>query len=313
MTQSQPTQKVIQQIVNTSNVQQQIVVGGQRIILSPGQTIVTQRNVPQSQALQMVQQQIQTQQQQQQQHIVQPQQQFVVQSNQIVQSSPNTQTKLVKQLVVQQHSQPTTEEKAQISTADVNESGTQQVLVPNSTLAQQLAQGKLQVATVNGQQVIVKPLGNNQAQIVAHIKHQGDGNAHIVTSNSATAVAQASPQTSPVKQQALPSQSPQQVVVQQQMPQQPTTNFECGVSSITQQPVVSQNVQGQVQQQPLSVEESLLQNQPPGTVIKCVTAQVLQTEHGPRIVLQGLVGNDFTAQQLQLVQTQVKQQLMKGE
>ncbi|XP_037722517.1 nucleosome-remodeling factor subunit NURF301 isoform X3 [Drosophila subpulchrella] len=314
MTQSQPTQKVIQQIVNTSNVQQQIVVGGQRIILSPGQTIVTQRNVPQSQALQMVQQQIQTQQQQQQQqHIVQPQQQFVVQSNQIVQSSPNTQTKLVKQLVVQQHSQPTTEEKAQISTADVNESGTQQVLVPNSTLAQQLAQGKLQVATVNGQQVIVKPLGNNQAQIVAHIKHQGDGNAHIVTSNSASAVSQASPQTSPVKQQALPSQSPQQVVVQQQMPQQSTTNFESGVSSITQQPVVSQNVQGQVQQQPLSVEESLLQNQPPGTVIKCVTAQVLQTEHGPRIVLQGLVGNDFTAQQLQLVQTQVKQQLMKAQ
>ncbi|XP_050741914.1 nucleosome-remodeling factor subunit NURF301 isoform X2 [Drosophila biarmipes] len=314
MNQSQPTQKVIQQIVNTSNVQQQIVVGGQRIILSPGQTIVTQRNVPQSQALQMVQQQIQTQQQQQQQqHIVQPQQQFVVQSNQIVQSSPSTQTKLVKQLVVQQHSQPTTEEKAQISTADGDETSTQQVLVPNSTLAQQLAQGKLQVATVNGQQVIVKPLGNNQAQIVAHIKHQGDGNAHIVTSNSANALAQASPQTSPVKQQALPSQSPQQVVVQHQVPQQSTTNFESGVSSITQQPVVAQSVQGQVQQQPLSVEESLLQNQPPGTVIKCVTAQVLQTEHGPRIVLQGLVGNDFTAQQLQLVQTQVKQQLMKAQ
>ncbi|XP_017127520.1 nucleosome-remodeling factor subunit NURF301 isoform X2 [Drosophila elegans] len=305
---SQPTQKVIQQIVNTSNVQQQIVVGGQRIILSPGQTIVTQRNVPQSQALQMVQQQIQTQQQQQQQHVAQPQQQFVVQSNQIVQSSPSTQTKLVKQLVVQQQSQPAIEEKAQITTVDVNESGTQQVLVPNSTLAQQLAQGKLQVATVNGQQVIVKPLGNNQAQIVAHIKHQGDGNAHIVTNNSVAAMAQASPQSSPVKQQALQSQSPQAVVVQQQqIPQQSTTNYD---NSITQQPVVAQ---GQAQQQPLSVEESLLQNQPPGTVIKCVTAQVLQTEHGPRIVLQGLVGNDFTAQQLQLVQTQVKQQLMKAQ
>ncbi|EDW92692.2 uncharacterized protein Dyak_GE21036, isoform E [Drosophila yakuba] len=310
---NQPTQKVIQQIVNTSNVQQQIVVGGQRIILSPGQTIVTQRNVPQSQALQMVQQQIQTQQQQQQHHVVQPQQQFVVQSNQIVQSSPSAQTKLVKQLVVQQQSQPTIEEKAQITTTDGNETGTQQVLVPNSTLAQQLAQGKLQVATVNGQQVIVKPLGNNQAQIVAHIKHQGDGNAHIVTSNSATAVPQASPQTSPVKQQALPSQSPQQVVVQQQQIQQSPTNFETGVTPISQQPVVTQAVQAPAQQQPLSVEESLLQNQPPGTVIKCVTAQVLQTEHGPRIVLQGLVGNDFTAQQLQLVQTQVKQQLMKAQ
>jgi len=84
-----------------------------------------------------------------------------------------------------------------------------------------------------------------------------------------------------------------------------------------QQHIVQQVVQQtqpapQQQQQQLSVEESLLQNQPPGTVIKCVTAQVLQTEHGPRIVLQGLVGNDFTAQQLQLVQTQVKQQLMKG-
>ncbi|XP_016975852.1 nucleosome-remodeling factor subunit NURF301 isoform X2 [Drosophila rhopaloa] len=306
---SQPTQKVIQQIVNTSNVQQQIVVGGQRIILSPGQTIVTQRNVPQSQALQMVQQQIQTQQQQQ--HIVQPQQQFVVQSNQIVQSSPSTQTKLVKQLVVQQQSQQTIEEKAQITPTDGIESGTQQVLVPNSTLAQQLAQGKLQVATVNGQQVIVKPLGNNQAQIVAHIKHQGDGNAHIVTNNSITAVPQASPQSSPVKQQGLP---PQPVVIQQQqISQQSTTNYESGVSSITQQPVVAQTVQGQAQQHSLSVEESLLQNQPPGTVIKCVTAQVLQTEHGPRIVLQGLVGNDFTAQQLQLVQTQVKQQLMKAQ
>ncbi|XP_070141359.1 nucleosome-remodeling factor subunit NURF301 isoform X2 [Drosophila kikkawai] len=304
---SQPTQKVIQQIVNTSNVQQQIVVGGQRIILSPGQTIVTQRNVPQSQALQMVQQQIQTQQQQQQQQqLVQPQQQqFVVQTNQVLQSSPSTQPKLVKQLVVQQP----VEEKTQTNTAESSESGIQQVLVPNSTLAQQLAQGKLQVATVNGQQVIVKPLGNNQAQIVAHVKHQGDGNAHIVTNNSSTAVAQASPQSSPVKQQqqqALPTQSPQQVVVQQQ---QSTSSYESLAPQQQQQPVVTQTVQGQ----PMSVEESLLQNQPPGTVIKCVTAQVLQTEHGPRIVLQGLVGNDFTAQQLQLVQTQVKQQLMKAQ
>ncbi|EDW49898.1 GM14290 [Drosophila sechellia] len=311
LVQSQPIQQSPQQISMT---QQQIVVGGQRLILSPGQTIVTQRNVPQSQALQMVQQQNQTQQQQQQHHVVQPQQQFVFNQNQIVQSSPVHKTKLVKQLVVQQQSQQTIEEKTQISTTDSNETGTQQVLVPNSTLAQQLAQGKLQVATVNGQQVIVKPLGNNQAQIVAHIKHQGDGNAHIVTSNSATAVPQANPQNSPVKQQALPPQSPQQVVVQQQqIHQQSPTNFESGVTPITQQPVLTQTVQAPAQQQALSVEESLLQNQPPGTVIKCVTAQVLQTEHGPRIVLQGLVGNDFTAQQLQLVQTQVKQQLMKAQ
>ncbi|XP_070135859.1 nucleosome-remodeling factor subunit NURF301 isoform X3 [Drosophila bipectinata] len=300
---SQPVQQSPQQQTQQISVNQ-IVLGGQRIILSPGQTIVTQRNVPQSQALQMVQQQIQTQQQQQ---VAQPQQQFVVQTNQVV-SSPSTQTKLVKQLVVQQQPvQAAVEEKAQVnSSGEAGETAMQQVLVPNSTLAQQLAQGKLQVATVNGQQVIVKPLGNNQAQIVAHIKHQGDGNAHIVTNNAAP---QASPQSSPVKQQqTLTAQSPQQQVViqQQQIAQPAATNFDCGSSS-----VVAQAVTGQTPA--MSVEESLLQNQPPGTVIKCVTAQVLQTEHGPRIVLQGLVGNDFTAQQLQLVQTQVKQQLMKAQ
>jgi len=60
-------------------------------------------------------------------------------------------------------------------------------------------------------------------------------------------------------------------------------------------------------------EKILLANQPPGTVIKCITAQVIQSQtHGNKIVLQGLQGNDFTPQQLQLVQQQVKQQLLKG-
>lgn len=59
-------------------------------------------------------------------------------------------------------------------------------------------------------------------------------------------------------------------------------------------------------------EAALLVNQPPGTVIKAITAQVIQTPQGPRIVLQGLTGSDFTQQQLALVQQQVKQQLLKG-
>lgn len=62
---------------------------------------------------------------------------------------------------------------------------------------------------------------------------------------------------------------------------------------------------------PGSVEASLLAGQPPGTVIKCVTAQIQMTE-GPRIVLQGLQGAEFTSQQLAMVQQQVKQQLLKG-
>lgn len=60
-----------------------------------------------------------------------------------------------------------------------------------------------------------------------------------------------------------------------------------------------------------SIEASLLAGQPPGTVIKCVTAQIQMTE-GPRIVLQGLQGAEFTSQQLAMVQQQVKQQLLKG-
>lgn len=63
---------------------------------------------------------------------------------------------------------------------------------------------------------------------------------------------------------------------------------------------------------PGSIEASLLAGQPPGTVIKCVTAQVISTAEGPRIVLQGLQGSEFTPQQLNMVQQQVKQQLLKG-
>lgn len=60
-------------------------------------------------------------------------------------------------------------------------------------------------------------------------------------------------------------------------------------------------------------EQALLAGHPPGTVVKCVTAQVMQTPSGPRIVLQGLQGSDISPQQSQVLQQQVKQQLMKGE
>lgn len=39
----------------------------------------------------------------------------------------------------------------------------------NPNLAQQLASGKVQVATVNGQQVLIRPTGNNQAQVIAQL------------------------------------------------------------------------------------------------------------------------------------------------
>lgn len=63
---SQPQQKVIQQqeYVNPTNQQQQIILGGQRIVLNPGQRIqvtqqpsqVVQQIVQPSQAIQQIQQ-----------------------------------------------------------------------------------------------------------------------------------------------------------------------------------------------------------------------------------------------------------------
>ncbi|XP_065360570.1 nucleosome-remodeling factor subunit NURF301 isoform X2 [Calliphora vicina] len=308
--QQQQPQKVIQTIVNTSNVQQQIVVGGQRIILSPGQTILTQRSIPaQNASLQVVQSpttgQINTLQKTSapqtssstvQQNIQSSKvlKQFVIQPQQTQQTTNSIDAQ--NNLNVIKPQQNITHTPAIDASTPHTANNQQQIIVQNSTLAQQLAQGKLQVATINGQQVIIKPLGNNQAQIVAHIKTQSDGNAHIVTN---TPVEQ---QTSPTKTTAPVAQ----VGISQTMQGTPQP----------QQHQVIAPQQQQIQQQsnqPMSIEESLLQGQPPGTVIKCVTAQVIQTEQGPRIVLQGLVGNDFTQQQLALVQQQVKQQLLKAQ
>lgn len=187
---------------------------------------------------------------------------------------------------------------------------TQQIIVNNTNLAQQLAQGKLQVASVNGQQVIIKPMGNNQVQIVAHIKTQVDGQSHIVANQT---IANTSEQTETIQTQLIHQQ--QQPVVQQQkilIQQKPIIQ-----QRIITSPTQSTNNYQQQQQQQIpsspSLEQSMLQGQPPGTVIKSVTAQVIQTQNGRRIVLQGLQGNDFTPQQLELVQQQVKQQLLKGK
>lgn len=107
---------------------------------------------------------------------------------------------------------------------------TQQIVVNNPALVQQIAAGKIQLATVNGQQVLIRPTGNNQAQIVAHI---GPG----TTATPAPALAPVPP---PPPSPRLPAAQPQQ---------QQLTEDEL-------------------------VEKRLLVGQPPGTVIKTVTAQV---------------------------------------
>ncbi|XP_035437164.2 nucleosome-remodeling factor subunit NURF301 isoform X1 [Spodoptera frugiperda] len=156
----------------------------------------------------------------------------------------------------------------------------QQIVVNNPVLVQQIAAGKIQLATVNGQQVLIRPTGNNQAQIVAHIGQSPAGVSAAPVSSPAPVIRPAQPALAP-----QPAPQPIQPLPQ---PQQQLTEDEI-------------------------VEKRLLVGQPPGTVIKTVTAQVMQTSSGPSIVLQGLHGYSLTPQQLALVQHQVKQQLLKAQ
>lgn len=159
-----------------------------------------------------------------------------------------------------------------------------QIVVNNQSLAQQLATGKVQVATVNGQQVLIRPTGNNQAQVVAQLTP-----STICSNQLQTTTPQAA---SPAK----PPPQPAAVVSKQEEP--------------SPKPIQQEN---NTSNQDKNTIEQLMVGCPPGTVIKCVTAQVIQTQQGPRIVLQGLQGADFTQQQLATVQQQVKQQLLKGK
>ncbi|XP_055538687.1 nucleosome-remodeling factor subunit NURF301 [Wyeomyia smithii] len=291
-------QKVVQQIVASPG--QQIMIGGQRIILNAasGQKIISNQpiQIQQNQQIQQIQQQVQQ----------------VQKVHQIV-ATPQQQVQQPQQIQIQIQPQPQSQTIQAQPTA----------LTQGQSLTQQLSSGKLQLANLNGQQVLIRPLGNNQAQVVAHIKTQPNGTAQIIPlANAVDPPPQPTPQ--PVQQiqvQAAPVQQTtiQQVVQQQPQQMQQTLNTSGSSHTTTfqqfaQQQHHQQQQQQQQQQQILDpVEQTLLQGQPPGTVIKCVTAQVIQTQQGPRIVLQGLHGSEFTPQQSALVQQQVKQQLLKAQ
>ncbi|XP_006608523.1 nucleosome-remodeling factor subunit NURF301 isoform X2 [Apis dorsata] len=175
-----------------------------------------------------------------------------------------------------------------------------QIVVTNANLAQQLASGKAQLTTIGGHQVVIRstPTGN---QIV----HLNSTNSGIIVKNTVT----------PTKQVPV-LQSTQSTATTIGAQSTDTTNN--SISNNTSTNVTSSTITTATNQisntpAPGSVEASLLAGQPPGTVIKCVTAQVIQTTQGPRIVLQGLQGADFTPQQLIMVQQQVKQQLLKAQ
>lgn len=286
---TQPTQG---NIISSANLQQLLqrgnVTPGQKIVVQSGLGGVQKLLVASSSASPQVQQTgekriiIQNASGQQQQYILQnqstpaPQQQFVTIGGQkLILQTTGAQSQVQQIKTVTSPVQQPQQIQFQIQESSPQQSQQQQIVVQNNgnNIAQQMAQGKIQVMNLNGQQVLVKSVGNNQSVIVGQVK----------TSTG---------QVTPVKQsiQTTVVSSPnQQMVKTVHIPSVINSGEAAGVS-----------------------EQALLAGHPPGTVVKCVTAQVMQTPSGPRIVLQGLQGSDISPQQSQALQQQVKQQLMKG-
>ncbi|XP_018314724.1 nucleosome-remodeling factor subunit NURF301 isoform X2 [Mycetomoellerius zeteki] len=168
-------------------------------------------------------------------------------------------------------------------------SGNPIMVATNANLVQQLASGKAHLTTI-GNQVVIRNASN---QIV----HVNSPNGGFIMKGTVTTNKQQALQTTPTSTVAQSST---------------TTNTSPTTTTATSTMSVTTTQSSATTPIPGSLEASLLVGQPPGTVIKCVTAQVISTAEGPRIVLQGLTGSDFTPQQLNMVQQQVKQQLLKA-
>lgn len=275
-------------IITSANLQQLLqrgnVTPGQKIVVQSGPGGV-QKLLVSSPSQQQVQQQtgekriiIQNASGQQQQYILQnqnnspqPQQQIVTIGGQkLILQTSGTPTQMQQIKTVTSPVQQTQQIQFQIQESPQQQQQQQIVVQSNgSNIAQQMAQGKIQVMNLNGQQVLVKSVGNNQSVIVGQVK-------------TSTA------QVTPVKQTIVTS-TPNQIMKTVQIPSL-VTSSDSGIN-----------------------EQAMLANHPPGTIVKCVTAQVMQTPSGPRIVLQGLQGSDISPQQSAVLQQQVKQQLMKGK
>jgi nucleosome-remodeling factor subunit BPTF len=299
------TQQVQGNIISSANLQQLLQRGnvqtGQKIVVQSGPGGVQKLLVASPQQAQQVQQTgekriiIQNASGQQQQYILQSQsspapqqqqqQQYVTIGGQklILQTSGGQQQmQQIKTVASPQVQQQTQQIQFQIQDQQQQQPQQQQQIVVQqnngNNLAQQLAQGKIQVMNLNGQQVLVKSVGNNQSVIVGQVK----------TSTSQVTPVKQTMQTTMVT--STPNQQQHQQIVKTVQIPSLVNSGEAGVS-----------------------EQAMLAGHPPGTIVKCVTAQVMQTPSGPRIVLQGLQGSDISPQQSQVLQQQVKQQLMKGK
>ncbi|XP_073972080.1 nucleosome-remodeling factor subunit NURF301 E(bx) isoform X2 [Rhodnius prolixus] len=207
-----------------------------------------------------------------------------------------------------------------------------QIVLNSASLAQQLASGKATLATLNGQQVLIRTAGSpgnllikspqpaqalvaklqtpQQSIPTKTVQVSGGVPATAKTADDAVINSETNKGTNPAETAA--QSSTVSTATAAVASQQPAASV-AGESKSTEHVVTATNPPPLKKIMSDEQESALLAGQPPGTVIKCITAQVIQTQQGPRIVLQGLTGSNFSQQQLTIIQQQVKQQLLKAQ
>ena len=174
-------------------------------------------------------------------------------------------------------------------------------------IAKQLSSGAARLATLNGKQVLISttPTVINQQQ----------------QATQQTAVTQqVQPQTTQIitQQQQQPAvvqqQQQQSAVVQQQQQQQQTavkTEIPNNVKLPSEPlPPTAIKKDEQVKPQPTLSVPAAATPASAAPAATHVTAQLVQTGAGPRIVLQGIQGANLTKEQLHSIQQQVKDQVI---
>ncbi|XP_063972664.1 nucleosome-remodeling factor subunit NURF301 isoform X2 [Diachasmimorpha longicaudata] len=213
---------------------------------------------------------------------------------------------------------------------------TNQIIVNNTNLAQQLASGKAQLVSHNGQQLVIRTATTGQQLVQMLSSNSGIIQVKNTTPKVVTAVTNVNtpvtPSTPVPASTPVPVSTPAAVasVATAAVATPSVTETTATVEAPTVAPATTPapvaapaTPAAPAQATPAasapatpaagSVEASLLAGHPPGTIIKCVTAQLIQTNQGPRIVLQGLQGTELSPAQTAMVQQQIKQQLMKAQ
>ena len=173
-------------------------------------------------------------------------------------------------------------------------------------IAKQLSSGAARLATLNGKQVLISttPTVINQQQQQQQATQQ-------------TAVTQqVQPQTTQIitqqqQQPAVVQQQQQPAVVQQQQQTAVKTEIPNNVKLPSEPlPPTAIKKDEQVKPQPTLTVPAAATPASAAPAATHVTAQLVQTGAGPRIVLQGIQGANLTKEQLHSIQQQVKDQVI---